>query len=78
MLHSLRLATLLMLLCFCLTRCSHDNPPDPFHVLKGKLVVNEASTHYVIEVLDGTVSPDRVTTTWLNPNTGTYTRMCSQ
>lgn len=71
MLHFLRPVPWLLLLCFSLTNCNHDNTPLPGHTLKGKLVVSAACAHYVIQVLDGDVSPGQITANWLNPDTGT-------
>src|SRR5258708_12200364 len=32
--------------------------------LKGKLVIDKSCAHYVIQVLDGNISPDKVVATW--------------
>jgi hypothetical protein len=50
-------------------QCRRDDTNPPGDTLKGKLVLNGPCGNYVIQVLEGNISPDKMVASWKQPQT---------
>lgn len=72
----LKLASLLLCISITGIKCRPDDVVVKTNRLKGKLVIDAACAHYVIQVLEGDTSNIQLAATWNNPaNNNSYTNV---